>query len=725
MDEEDDEWLRSYNGKCAETGDSPLGEDDFEKLMDVAERLGNQKMWAGMNDPATLDELFSFIKEDNINLNVDKSSVTNIFQYWKSRRFDVLGGNPVLALLKVDETGPRSDSDPYVCFRKREIRTLRKTRKYDSQSLDKLKRLRDEIAKAQEILENVTQREILRKESLMLEQQVFEQRILVKRLKKKLGIVSEREVSPTRKKKDRIARIRLTTRSDGDVYSRDMVSGDERAKQHKNSEEAKGWMDLTEDPYVPVHFASQGASLWRRNLPLPIFNFLSVNSSTKDKIPIGRRRIGRGGRVMIDRHIEKNLMLSDPTPKIPFGYHVPFANNGAKLTVLTNDEENMKNKMSRWEFDNSDDELEDEVIEIDDCSRYIGYRAFNLLPAHTQLMNKPTYPEQVDPLRQPSLSSSNKPIPPTAVTPNSASTPTTNLIVSQPPSVPITTPTGLPSTSALTTASEKPKSKKIKTVSSVENETNVEKPTKNGKKAKLSQIETSPHPSSPQQPPLSIPKPTLQQRQSQPHSPLASSHSSLTPSSPLITKADDNLQISLTSTVPGSPPTSPSKQNNMVEGSSLFAQSSSLQCHSPLNTTFPLSLPSSQQSIQQQLLQRRQSLQSSNGINSMSINELQQIYLQQQQEAMRLALYQQQRLNSLQLNTVSTSMNGSSTPPTLTPDISFTQLQHQQYLALKLLAAQKGAEMPMEGSVSSSNMQDLIADIGMVLPQSQQTHSLA
>ena len=48
--------------------------------------------------------------------------------------------------------------------------------------------MRDEMNRAKDILEMVTKREATRKESVTLEHLIFEQRVLVRRLRKKLGV---------------------------------------------------------------------------------------------------------------------------------------------------------------------------------------------------------------------------------------------------------------------------------------------------------------------------------------------------------------------------------------------------------------------------------------------------------------------------------------------------------------------------------------------------------
>lgn len=92
------------------------------------------------------------------------------------------------------ETGQDTDdSDPYVCFRRRELRQARKTRGRDAQSSEKLKRLRKELEDARHLLSLVRQREASRKDMLITERQLFVQRAEVKEMKRKLGIKDDDE----------------------------------------------------------------------------------------------------------------------------------------------------------------------------------------------------------------------------------------------------------------------------------------------------------------------------------------------------------------------------------------------------------------------------------------------------------------------------------------------------------------------------------------------------
>jgi enhancer of polycomb-like protein len=87
------------------------------------------------------------------------------------------------------ETGQDTDdADPYVCFRRREVRQVRKTRGRDAQSTEKLRRLRKEMEDARQLMALVKQREMTRREILKVERTLFEQRSSMKDVKRKLGI---------------------------------------------------------------------------------------------------------------------------------------------------------------------------------------------------------------------------------------------------------------------------------------------------------------------------------------------------------------------------------------------------------------------------------------------------------------------------------------------------------------------------------------------------------
>ena len=68
------------------------------------------------------------------------------------------------------------DSDPYVCFRRREVRQVRKTRGRDAHSAEKLKKMRKELEEARRLLASIREREILKRDQIAVERHLFEQR---------------------------------------------------------------------------------------------------------------------------------------------------------------------------------------------------------------------------------------------------------------------------------------------------------------------------------------------------------------------------------------------------------------------------------------------------------------------------------------------------------------------------------------------------------------------
>ena len=127
-----------------------------------------------------------------------RSFTRDIYEHWKARRVEA-GNKPLREGLKVIpspktlyidadlsqlETGADTDdADPYVCFRRREVRQIRKTRGRDAHSAEKLKKLRKELEEARELLQMVKQREVVKRDQLAADRELFEQRSSLRQVK--------------------------------------------------------------------------------------------------------------------------------------------------------------------------------------------------------------------------------------------------------------------------------------------------------------------------------------------------------------------------------------------------------------------------------------------------------------------------------------------------------------------------------------------------------------
>lgn len=212
MTEEDDVFLKMYNEKRDPS--QQCSEDDFEATMNFFEETAQTKQpYAAVDSPpilsfADMEEAMDAAVEESV-----KRFAKDIYEHWKLRRAE-RDNRSIAPSLKVCQTmsskPPRNevhtltplqfetgqdtdDSDPYVCFRRREVRQIRKTRGRDAQSAEKLRRLRKELEDARQIVALVRQREVARKEMIAMERKLFIERAEVKDMKRKLNIKDDDE----------------------------------------------------------------------------------------------------------------------------------------------------------------------------------------------------------------------------------------------------------------------------------------------------------------------------------------------------------------------------------------------------------------------------------------------------------------------------------------------------------------------------------------------------
>ena len=314
MDDRDVEWLASYNNNNnnnnSSSGNIKLSELEFETLISEFERITDvrQKTADSQQYVVELDDLeaslLTSLQSDSI-----KAACFPVHKYWKQRRME-RNGRSLIQKLKFDEA-VKGEVDPYICFRRRDVRPIRKTRKTDVQSLQKLRQLRAELETARAMLETVARRERMKQEQILLEQAIFEQKLLIRNAKREFqipdGIFEDARLA--RKKANKLrqssaqntgsrhlkpmsARKRKQSISEEDFALKDPVMLAIETDVNVRRNQLTGWEELTETGVsLPGH---------------PAANFF-VNVEGHDYEPnINatkiRRRIGRGGRLLIDRY---------------------------------------------------------------------------------------------------------------------------------------------------------------------------------------------------------------------------------------------------------------------------------------------------------------------------------------------------------------------------------------------------------------------------------------
>ncbi|KAL3457805.1 enhancer of polycomb-like-domain-containing protein [Aspergillus heterothallicus] len=347
MTEEDDVFLKIMNEKRDVA--NRCTEDQFEEVMNFFEETARLKQpFASVDNPPVLSLAEVQESMDATVEEVVKRFAKDIYDHWKSTRTNN-ENRPLLANLKFETGQETDDTDPYVCFRRREVRQIRKTRGRDAQSADKLRRLRKELEDARQLVALVRQRELARKEMLATERVLFLQRAEVKDMKRKLNIKDDdedlinqkpkkkpTEMPPQRNKspkpaiKSTQAAEDLQLLEDFQAEKENEILRDIKANITKHIKWNEGYVDFTRAPLSPSPERTFEASFRpaiTTQLPTPPSSASSENmmmdtsldtaspTSFRDKlaahalitrddaskIPSFRRRIGRGGRLFIDR----------------------------------------------------------------------------------------------------------------------------------------------------------------------------------------------------------------------------------------------------------------------------------------------------------------------------------------------------------------------------------------------------------------------------------------
>ncbi|KAI1505894.1 histone acetyltransferase complex component Epl1 [Biscogniauxia marginata] len=366
MTTEDDEFLKTYNAK--KPANAQLSEDDFERLMEIFEETAaEQAPFAAVDNTVVAYEAMVQATAHIVSDKLVQAHAKSIYEYWKDRRQD--SGNKTLhPSLKFETHQEHDDMDPYVCFRRREVRQTRKTRARDVQVADKLKKLRRELEDGRALVVCSYQRELYKREALRAERLIYEQRAKLKETKIRLNIKTDDDdlVNTKPQKRPRTEmqqpprgvphnQLRLTVRPDG---GRSMEPVDltllsdklaEKDNELRNDIEMKvqnhrrwnhNYVDLTAEPLPPIqekkelkfrpakttYLMTPPASSASDSMEIDeappadagkalapfVFKGATPDDSDQEEMPKFRRRVGRLGRLFIDRRPARSGLKSPP-----------------------------------------------------------------------------------------------------------------------------------------------------------------------------------------------------------------------------------------------------------------------------------------------------------------------------------------------------------------------------------------------------------------------------
>ncbi|KAH0835627.1 enhancer of polycomb-like-domain-containing protein [Lanmaoa asiatica] len=341
-----------------------------------------------------------------------------IYPYWRERRIE-RGGHRIIPVLNFDEADVINES--YICFRRREIKSVRKTRASQATSSDKLLRLQSELAQSLELAKILVTREILKKENGQQVVQVWEKRLEFAELKRKFPALGNKEDEELLHEKERVAKkprvestnritgLKIRTRESGDpgtpslqteaaIRPRERLSLINAAIERditRRKERDHGYEDILENPYqrpslpytrrywkvIPPFVRPSGSSL----------PDTEVEERGLEHLRYLRRRVTRSGNTMVDRRdaFSRRYGFSQAP-------HQSHRNIGRRLEEgLDENDEDTRRLRERWRFDDDDGPIvapegidEQDRVLVDDFSpEYLRHMMTLLTEADQQHIN--------------------------------------------------------------------------------------------------------------------------------------------------------------------------------------------------------------------------------------------------------------------------------------------------------------------------------------------------
>ncbi|EMD31875.1 hypothetical protein CERSUDRAFT_119155 [Gelatoporia subvermispora B] len=374
MDERDKEWLDKNNEEARGEGTSAQGavsgtstrsgrstkgkgkdpdvaqpttmsEDEFELVMAVFEKVTHEKteflhhgLEQGSQFPPFSDyqDIFAtklspsmfatFVVPDWV---LEPEALLRmarvVYPYWRDRRLE-RGGHRIIPTVNLDETDTKNES--YICFRRREIKAVRKTRAQQAPYADKMRRLQSELGITLTLAESVRDRERFKREQAAQGQAVWERRLTLVDLKRKFPTLGVKEDDELFFDKEKVAKkpktettgripLKLRTRDNAETASpvthaepqikpkerQAMIQSQIEQELARRKEKDQRWDDVVDNPYqaLPVPYPSRlfkiipppksSASPWLDEEP---------DESEREYRAV-RMRYGRGGRLHVDR----------------------------------------------------------------------------------------------------------------------------------------------------------------------------------------------------------------------------------------------------------------------------------------------------------------------------------------------------------------------------------------------------------------------------------------
>ncbi|MEQ2200578.1 hypothetical protein XENOCAPTIV_000344 [Xenoophorus captivus] len=277
------------------------------------------------------------LQEAKLLLKEDDDLIKEVFDYWSRKRKTCKGGS-LIPTVKQEKRDGSSTSDPYVAFRRRTEKM--QTRKNDEASYEKMLKLRRDLSRTVTILEMIKKREKVKRELLHLTLEVVEKRNVMpdfgtevmaeaqqRALVKPIYTIPIIPLSNSNQYRHQDHHMDMKDYKKVRPYTASLLQGgavplgplcsilrtstsmispaQTKSHSHRYSDKTGNW------PWVSPSEGGLGDPRYR-------YCLTSLNTPWRC-IGLARRRVGRGGRALMDRaHTDLAIiqsMDSDPEPE--------------------------------------------------------------------------------------------------------------------------------------------------------------------------------------------------------------------------------------------------------------------------------------------------------------------------------------------------------------------------------------------------------------------------
>ncbi|KAG9292359.1 hypothetical protein G9A89_015229 [Geosiphon pyriformis] len=288
LTDDDLDWIQKYNDSKPDK--EKLEEDELEWMLYQFELIANRRLRC-KRDPKALPSIQEMERTFTGELLAPlRLKLPIVYSYWMECRIK-RGGGAVAPVVMTEPANIQEEENPYVCFRRRELKPMRKTRRTDAKSLERCDKLHLNLTMGAIVLESRLKFAKRRREIVANEMNMFNGRLQVKQFSRGLGIEENVSGKPPKKK------VRKLSHSSSDKGRKS-----QSATSTQCIEARAGWIDSTDEVFEPL----------RKPPPIEYYQLYSASEddfSSDDSEPLSplpercafRTRIGRGGRIFTDR----------------------------------------------------------------------------------------------------------------------------------------------------------------------------------------------------------------------------------------------------------------------------------------------------------------------------------------------------------------------------------------------------------------------------------------